>query len=348
MKTQFKMHLITVFAILMNATIYAQDPVDYMDKISEQAHSIREDFWDYTNAVSHGKSARKVDKKRTDLITTSEQALKTVKAMSGFNGSTEYRDSVASYLQMNLHILKEDYAKIVDMEEIAEKSYDNMEAYLMAKEEANKKRDEAADMLVAQEKKFAGQNNVELVEGEETDLTKKMKIAGEVYKYYNEIYLIFFKSYIQETYLIDAIGKSDVSGIEQNKNALLSTTEEGLNKLTEIKTFKGDNSLVIACRNILNFYKDEAANKVADITDFFLKTENFNTIKASFDQIKEKNRTQEDVDKYNKAVNEMNEAVNKYNATNESLSKERVKQIDNFNSTALKFTDTHVPKGKAK
>ncbi len=325
-----------------------QSPVDYMNKISEQAYKIRKDFWDYTNAVAHGKSARKVDKRRTELIITSESALKAVKNMQGFGGSTEYRDSVVSYLNINLHLLREDYAKIVDMEEIAERSYDNMEAYILAKEAANDKMDAAGDMLVAQEKKFAADNDVELIEGEETKLTANMKAANAVYDYYNVVYLIFFKSYIQEKYLVGAMGKRDVSGIEQNKNALSTNSREGLTKLRAIKAFNGDNTIVIACRKVLEFYKDESENSITAITDYYLKTENFNIIKASFEQIKEKNRTQEDVDKYNKAVNEMNDAVNTFNETNAKLDTERVRTLETYNKAVAKFTDKHVPKGKAK
>jgi hypothetical protein len=80
-----------------------------------------------------------------------------------------------------------------------------------------------------------------------------------------------------------------------------------------IEAFKGDNSIVTSCKNILKFYNDEAENKIGAITDFYLKNENFNTVQASFEQIKEKNRTQEDVDRYNGAVNEMNAAAEAYN-----------------------------------
>lgn len=333
---------------VVSAGVYGQTAIDYMNKINEQSSKIRSDFWDYTNAVAHGKSARKVDKRRTELISTSQSALRTVQNMKAFSGSTEYRDSVASYLQINLHILKEDYAKIVDMEEIAERSYDDMEAYILAQEAAKEKINAAGDMLQEEEKKFAEANNVQLIEGEETKLAANMKKASEVYAYYNEIYLIFFKSYIQEKYLLEAIGRNDVSAIEQNKSALTTTANEGLGKLKAIKSYAGDNTILMATKEVLSFYKDEAENKIAIITDYYLKTENFNTIKASFDQIKEKNRTQDDVDKYNNAVNEMNDAVNKLNETNAQLDKERADKLEAYNKAVAKFTDKHVPKGKAK
>ena len=319
---------------------------EYMNAISEQYTNIQKDMWDYTNAAAHGKSARKIDKKRTSLVQTTYEARGNVRKMKGFEGYTAYKDSVVSFLNIYYSVLKEDYAAIVNMEEIAERSYDNMEAYMMAKEEANNKLSEASDMLSAEQKKFAEKFNVELLEAND-ELSQKMKIADEVYSYYNEVYLIFFKSYIQDVYLSEAISKGDVSAIEQNKSALAMTAEEGLGKLKAIKPYKGDNSVVKACEDVLNFYKEQANERIQHITNYFLAAENFKTIKASFEQKKEKDRTQEDVDQYNKAVNESNAAGQKYNETNEWINNNKSAKIENWNNTVFNFTDKHVPKGRA-
>lgn len=342
--------ILTALTILVTTgTGYSQydHPVEYLNAISAHYRDIQTQMWDYTSAVSHGKSARKVEKTRSELIQTTYQAMNKVKRMPAYDGNTAYRDSVVSFLNIYYHVIKEDYAKIVDMEEIAERSYDDMEAYMLAKETANDKMQNASEMVAEQQRIFAEKYEITLEEADD-DLAEKMRIADEVYEYYNVLYLIFFKAYIQEKYLIDAINASDVSAIEQNKNALADAANEGLEKTKEIKAFKGDNTVLMALKEILNFYKDEAENKVAAITDYFIKTENFNSIKKSFDDIKENKRTQQDIDKYNNAVNEMNEAVNVYNQTNEQLGNDRKKHLDNWNKSSAKFTDKHVPKGKAK
>ena len=198
-------------------------------------------------------------------------------------------------------------------------------------------------MLVAEQRKFAAQFDVDLVEAEDDELNQKMKIADEVYTYYNVLYLIFFKSYVTDLYLSEAINKGDVSAIEQQKSALSANSGEGLNKLKSLEPFKGDNSLVVACRVMLEFYQDEADNQVQHITNYLIKTENFEAIKASFDQKGEKNRTQQDVDQYNNAVNEMNDAAQKYNTVNQSIYQNRKTYIESWNKSVEKFTDKHVP-----
>jgi hypothetical protein len=342
-----KQLLFSALILTISFSGFSQTALEYMEKISSETKEIQKDMWDYTNAVSHGKSARKVEKRRAELLKTSQQALNRVKNMNAFDGSTTYRDSVVSFLNINYYVLKEDYAKIVDMEEIAEKSYDNMEAYLMAQAEANKKMRASGEMVGNQQAIYAAKHNITLITNENDELGKKMEIAREVYDYYNKVYLIFFKSYIQESYLMAAINNKDVSGIEQNKDALATTANEGLGLLEGISSFKNDNTIVTTCRNILKFYKKEAENATV-ITDYFLKSENFTTVNESFSQIKEKNRTQEDVDKYNNAVNEMNAAVEAYNKNNDLMNKERGEYLEAWNKSVAKFTDKHVPSGKAK
>jgi hypothetical protein len=249
------------------------------------------------------------------------------------------------YFRIANLVLKEDYAKIVDMEAVSEESYDAMEAYMLARERANDKLVQASGMIEREQKAFAGSNNITLIASEDA-LDKKMAVAGEVYDTYNEIYLIFFKSFKQEIYLNDAIARQDINGIEQNRNALISSSKEGLKKLDAVKPYKNDKSMVEATRKLLNFYIEEGTNDVPKMADYFMKTENFNKVKKAFDEIPEKKRTQANVDEYNKAVNEMNAGVNTYNATNQNLNKKRSALIDGWNGAADKFTDTHVPKGK--
>lgn len=316
--------------------------VEYMDYIGEQYKQLVDDQWSYTSAVANDKSAKKIESKRRELINSNKTAQNNIKKMPGFNGNTKYRDSVVSFLQLNYNVLNEDYEKIVNMEEVAEQSYDAMEAYLLAQEMASEKINNASKMLSEVEKEFAKENNINLIEGESSKKAKKLEKASKMYKYYNKIYLIFFKCYKQEAYLLDAINRGDVNDMEQNNNALLEYSEEGLEELGKLAPYNGDNSLIAAAKDMLMFYKNEAEKETPNIINFFIKKEKFDSINAAFQTKKKNQRTKEDVDSYNNAVNEYNEATNSYNATNENLNKNRSKKLDNWNNTTKKFTKKHV------
>lgn len=322
-----------------------QNAGEYLGSFSTSYSQIQQGMWDYTRTISHGKNARKVEKTRLALIASSDAALKQAQKADAFEGSTTYRDSVVAYFKIINLVLKEDYAQLVDMEEVAEQSYDLMEAYMLARELASDKQTEATKMIIEEQRKFAEQHNVTLLETS-SDLDKKMEVASQVYDHYNEVYLIFFKSYKQELYLMDAIGRQDVNAIEQNREALKATVAEGREKLKNVKLYQSDNSVITASNELFDFYETEASKGMDVVLDYFLKSENFQKVKAGFDAKKEKDRTQADVDAYNKAVNEMNEAVNAYNAQNEKFNNQRGKLVDNWNKVAQNFTAKHVPKGR--
>jgi hypothetical protein len=156
---------------------------DYLDYITAEFTKISKDTWSYTSAASHGKKAKKVDNLRKELISTVYEAKKKIERMPDFKKDGSLRDSLVSYLNLNYNVLKQDYAKIMDLEDIAEQSYDLMEAYLLAQEIADKKLENAGDMIEAQQIIFADKNNITLVYSEDK-ISKKLKEANLVYEYY--------------------------------------------------------------------------------------------------------------------------------------------------------------------
>ncbi len=317
----------------------------YMEKINREMDAITADSWEYTSEVAHGKNARKVETKRRELVRTSKMAMEKVGRMDAFEGSTQFRDSMVSYLRIHYLVLNEDYEKILNMEEIAEQSYDRMEAYLLAKELADDKLDEAGERMQEQQKQFAAANNINLLTSTDK-VTIKLEKAGEVMKHYNVVYLIFFKCFKQEAYLIDASNKKDINAMEQNKNALISASEEGLDKLKGVPAYKGDKSLVYACKSCLDFYHQEASVKMDGVIDFYLQDENFKKLKASFDLKPQKERTNADVSEYNDAVKELNRKLNAFNKQNDGMNKARTGALNDWDRTAKNFLDKHIPKYK--
>lgn len=315
---------------------------EYMTAIGEQYQDLMKDQWDYIKAVSRGKGARKIEKKRQQLLSTNRQVQQSIRRLPAYENDASLRDTAVTYLQLCYAVLDEDYGKIVDMEAIAEDSYDLMEAYLAAKAEASDKLDEAGDRLDAQEETFAANHNVNLLEGEKSKLSLRLEQAGKVYDYYNRVYLIFFKSYKQELYMMAAVEEGNVSSLLQNQNTLAKYAAEGLAKLDTMQAFEGDRSVIQACKNLLTFYAKEAEKDAPVLAEFFLKKETMENMKKAFEAKKPKQRTQKDVDQYNQSVEDFNNAVNSFNETNQRLNKERNDLIDDYNKTADKFTDKHV------
>jgi hypothetical protein len=342
------MRCIFIFVLLICGSAWAQTPdtpVEYMDYFANREAELSSKYMSYMSEVAHGSRARKMEKRRQALIDEIKQNLTEARRLKPFKGDVALRDAFVSYWDILFKVFNEDYHKIVDMEEIAEQSYDKMEAYLMAQEKAGDVLDQAYDKVPEAYRTFAEKNNVKLVEGGTSKMDKKLRQVSLVNSYGHKIFLIFFKSYKQEAYLLDAYGRKDVNGLEQNKNTLLKYAEEGLAKLDTIRPFQGDGSLITACRKVLEFHKAET-QQVQLLSDYLMKTDDFNKIKKSFDTKPAAKRTQADIDAYNNAVNDMNKAIEASNKLNVKTNIDRDKVMNNWESTRKRFMDQHVPKAK--
>lgn len=325
---------------------FAQDfdtPGAYMSFINKQHENISKKYMAYASASAHGKKARKVENVRQKLLNEVQEARMNISGMPSFKGDKSYRDSSVSFMKLYYNILNDDYNKVLNLEEIAQNSYDEMEAMLMVKEAIDQKLEDGNKKVRAAESAFAKANNVNLVEGEASELGEKLKKVHELNKYYNEVYLVFFKPYVQEESLLEAVSKGNITGMEQTKNTIKKYSEEGLEKLKTIKSFEGDNSVTAACKSLLQFYIKET-NAIATMSDYLLAKENFGKIKKDFE--KKSKPSKEDVDAYNAAVNDMNKKMQQFNQVTADMNRQRKESLDNWNKTVNQFFDEHTPRYK--
>jgi hypothetical protein len=75
--------------------------------------------------VAKNKSARKVENRRKDLLGSINTAITRVKKLKGFEKDNALRDTCLSFLEVNKAVIDYDYAKIMELDEIKEASYDN-------------------------------------------------------------------------------------------------------------------------------------------------------------------------------------------------------------------------------
>ncbi|HEX3023669.1 MAG TPA: hypothetical protein VHP12_00535, partial [Chitinophagaceae bacterium] len=263
-------------------------------------------------------------------------------ALPLYKGDNSLRKSSIDYIQFCYNIFSEDYKKIVNMEEIAEQSVDQMQSYLLLQEKTDQKLKETNDAINKAEHDFAAKYNINLVESK-NELGEKMEISGKLNRYTNNIFILFFKCNWEDGQLTTALNNKKITEAEQARNALINYANEGLKALTadSLRSFQGDPSLALQCKQTLLFYKKTAENDIPKMLDFYLKQENFEKIKKAMDA--KPNRTKEDVDAFNKAVKEINNGVSAYNQTNQNVNNSRNLVLQNWEKSEKSFTDLHMP-----
>jgi hypothetical protein len=338
----------TLLLFMLSGAALAQDlstPVSYMSYFNDKMQVVNQTYMNYLSAVSHGKSARKVEKLRVKVVELIFNTRNDVSGTPPYKGDRMLRDAAAAYFKTCYIVFNEDYAKIVNMEEIAEQSFDAMEAYMLAQEKANDKLEEAFKKQGEVYRQFAQKNNVELRESKDA-LEDKIEKANKVSEYYRPFYLVFFKANKQDVYLTEAINKGDINGVEQNRNALLNYATTGFDQLKGMEAFESDASVLAACKKVMLFYKDVAENKMEAITAFLLAQENFKKVKKEFDTKPAAKRTQADIDAYNKGIDVINKASTAYNKNNNEINKQRTEILKMWDGTVTRFMDVHMPYAK--
>jgi hypothetical protein len=316
---------------------------DYMTAMSNAQVEMNQKYMAYISASAHSRRTRKIEKLRMQALESINNAKYKTSDLPQYKGDNSLRQASIDYIQFCYRIFNEDYSKIVNMEEIAEQSVDQMQAFLLLEEKTSEKLQEANEDLAKAEKEFAAKYKVNLVDSK-TDLTEKMGTAGKVNGYTDKLYIIFFKCNWEDGQLFNALNAHKLNDAEQARNSLIGFTKEGLESLQadSLRTFQGNPSLAAGCREALQFYNSMAKNDIPKLTDYYLKQENFDKIKKSL-EAKGNNRTQEDVDQYNKAVKDINASVNSFNQLNQNLNSRRQEVVQNWENAEKTFRDELIP-----
>ena len=181
----------------------------------------------------------------------------TINNLAPYKGDNSLRQSSIDYVQLCYKVFNEDYAHIVNMEDIAERSYDEMQAYLLLQQATNDTLEMAISRMKKPNRPFATKYGVTLVD-QKTELGDKMEQTDRMGKYRDKVYLLFYKCNWEDGQMIEALNQKNVTKVEQDRSALDKYAIEGLAVLDTMKSFDNDGSLVNACHQALTFYKTEA------------------------------------------------------------------------------------------
>lgn len=340
-----KIVFLLFFATINLAAQEFKSPVDYLSYLGKEQQAIARSTWKYTSAVAHSTSARRIDATRKQLVKSIQTSSKKIEALkNGYKGDVEFRDKVLSYLYFAEKNINEEYSKIIDLQDVAQQSYDYMEAYIMTRDLVNKKLDDELEKVKLAQQQFADKYNIQL-SSEESELGRKIKLSNEVFDYHSVLYLVFFKVNITDVNLSNAILKKDLGAIEQNASALSKYSNEGLEKIKSIPAYNKDSSLLDEVKNALLFYKQTADEFTPKVVSYLMFYDKFENAKKTMEAKPESNRTMEEVENYNAMVKQVNKEIANFNKLTNANSQEKTNILNGWNTTADEFIARHVPQG---
>ncbi len=309
--------MFVVIALQLNAQ-NIDNPGDYMTAISNAQMTMNKTYLSYMSAVAHNGSAKKVEKMRDQTLQSITDCKFKISELPYYKGDNSLRKSSMDYVDVCYKVFNDDYAHLVNMEDLAEESFDEMQMYILLQEKIDEKIKEASDVVEKAQSDFAAKYNIQLIQTE-NEVSTNMEITSKVNHYHNQVYLLFFKCNWQDDQITQAVNAKKITGLEESRNALDQYAKEGLLALDTLSNYLGDHSLAQTCKQVLQYYQKYAENDLPKVEDFFLKEENYNKLKKDMDSKPQNNLTKDDVDTYNKAVKEYNALINSYNQLNANI-----------------------------
>ena len=318
-------------------------PHEYLNYILENENIVALDMWDYIKTSAHSNRDKKIQRKKNTLTETIRDVSRKISLMPPFEGDVSLRDSVVVFFNRSISILNGDFSEVEKLELEANNSYQAMKKYLDAQSKANEKYSEANGKILEQIDFFAQNNGIELVV-DNSKLGANLTISNIIYDYYNELYLIFFRGYIEDNFIIDAVNNQDTTELKTHIDSLTTAYTVGQFDIKNINGYNGDYSLKLACQNALNHYKREATLHLPKIMKFFRVNAELQKVKTEYEAISENDLTQDDNNKYNFTISKYNTAIKEYNIAIDAMNKDLLENYKQWTKAVEKFMKKHIPK----
>lgn len=269
----------------------ANEALEYYNKLYAPLSELQHLSFDYAKAVTRMRRASTVEKRRQILLKNIKGIIKFYSKFEALHGDRTLLSDFTKYIDIFQAIIKDDFDKLLDMEDIIEQSYDKAEAYELAIDMALDKLNKSFVALQGCQIDFFMKYGIK-TKTDTSDIELKIIKTNKLLEYFSSINRIVSRANRQNTYTVTAITNKDLAGLEQHIVTLVSFAEEGLCKLKHNKGYEGDSELLSTAVNMLMFYKIQGQVTYPANVELFIKTDNLQKRVKQFNKIKNKDRTQ--------------------------------------------------------
>ena len=302
--------ILTLFVTTLQAQDFS-DPVEYFSYFGEEHNGIINKNMEYVQHAVHSEDWTTIETKRLELIELIGSTMGRVEKVPPFGKDSKMKDEMIGVLEMYRNSFEIEFNDALTLKKDSKESYEAMEKYIAAMDDAEKKLDKASERFVKASEEFAKKNEIELLKNEGNEVVKDL---NRLNKYHRNLFLKQFKVSKKNSEFMDALEKQQAGLMEKKRKELLEVCNSTLKVLALMPDFKGDTEYLQSCKDLIAFYKklgDEGYVKMVEI-------------------VRKDEFTQKDADIYNGVIDE-------YNTNVQTLS-------NNFNMAGNNLLRKHIPK----
>jgi len=290
MKKIYFLAIISIIIFLCNDIASAQKTFEdislYNNYIVEKHNNILAKYIIYIKTSVHSNSENKIERKLDDMVNEISIVIKELEKVTPMKeDSAGFLTSTIESLKIEKKLYENDFKDVDKLKEKSENSYEDMLKYFDAEEQASKKMQEASAKTEITQKKFAEDNDFELVESN-SKMSEQLEQISRVNNYTRLIYLQYFRVYKPLSLFLEALNNELYSEADSLNKEIAKTCITSLDSLKNIGTFNNNSNLKTKATSLITFYQTSSQTQFVQMLEIAQK----------------ENLVQTDVDKYNKLI----------------------------------------------
>ena len=309
--TRFSLLLSLLIAGSLNAQQSLNNPVGYFDFFNQQHNALAQKNMEYLQYAVHSNDIQVIAEKRLALLeqvkTTQEQVAK----VPEYDNDAGLKPTMTEVLNTYEELFDIGFQQVETLKLESQESFEQMERYLAAQTEGEKRMAEASARLLAVQRRFAQANNMPLME--DAGASTEAEQLNSLNEYQRGIFLRSFRiSKLNANFMV-AMEQGDGKALENIRQELVKAANEELPIVKGMSDYNGDTAYRDANVEQMEIIRNLAENDYPALVNAISKG----------DQL-----TQADVNAYNQAIGKVNTQLNpaaeKVNTTLQNLLRSNV------------------------
>lgn len=296
----------------LDAQSNGEQAVAYFDFFNQAHGTIVQRNMDYLQHAVHSDDEKLIASKRIAMEQQVDAVRQQLRDLPPFAGDAGLKAAMETVLDNYKSLFSVTFPEVELLKMNAEQSFEQMEAYMKAQDDAEKRMAHSSNEFLLAQRKFAKANSIELVEdskGSEIDQINALNV------YYRTLLLQYFKISKANALFMDALSREDAETMKSSRVALLKLCAAELPKLRAIGAFNGNTS-----------YRDAVIREV-EWTEEMAKQAYIDLIRAT-----------------DPATELTNEIIDQFNAAIQRVNTEMGPLVDNVNKASQQLMRDNVPK----
>lgn len=305
-----KLTILLVGLVFLAGSAFGQtfsDPVEYLNYFMAAQNDVVVKSMAYNSKSVHSKNAKRVEKRRRELIEEIKTNIKEMNRLTPYEGGEDMRDKAAKVMELILDIYEVEYKEASELKDKSEASYEGMERYFAALDKAEGKLEKANDQFDVLYEEFAKDHDIQLLDSDETKFQEQVKRVSELNEYSRKLFLAHFRVSRDDSRVNTAMSDKDWELAHAAREDLVKHSKEKMAEVNQMKPFHGDDDYRQSVLEVLKVY-----HKLG--TKYYKRLIELN---------QKETLTNKDVNEYNEIVADINKevpkAVEKMNKENEKI-----------------------------